>query len=362
MNLSEGAPARAVERQRAFELAIQHVNAAGGVFGQPVEFVVGDSTLDPERAVAVARRLVEEEGVHAIVGPTSSANALAVAERVTGPAGIPTVSPSATSPALTLANDGDFFFRTTLSDGAQGPVLARVAREQGFENVGVLYRNDPYGLGLFESFRDAWTGAINAVAVEGGQASYLPELRRSAEGGASALVLLTFESEGAVILREAIDSGLYTRFAFGDAVKSPDLVQGIGGDRLGGMYGTAGASDPDNPSAASWDAAYAAEYGAPPGFAYTRETYDAAIALALAAQAANSVDGAAIRDRLAGHRERTGGQDSPGGRLHCTGAAAVGGRRRCRLRRRCCQPGLGRQRRTAFRPHRRVAVHGRRGH
>ena len=87
VNLSEGAPARAVERQRAFELAIQHVNAAGGVFGQPVEFVVGDSTLDPERAVAVARRLVEEEGVHAIVGPTSSANALAVAERVIGSGG-----------------------------------------------------------------------------------------------------------------------------------------------------------------------------------------------------------------------------------------------------------------------------------
>ena len=269
VNLSEGAPARAVERQRAFELAIQHVNAAGGVFGQPVEFVVGDSTLDPEKAVAVARRLVEEEGVHAIVGPTSSANALAVAEQVSGPASIPTVSPSATSPALTLVNDGDFFFRTTLSDGAQGPVLARVAREQGFENVGVLYRNDAYGVGLFESFRDAWTGPITPVAVEGGQSSYLPELRRSAEGGASALVLLTFESEGAVILREAIDSGLYTRFAFGDALKSPDLVQGIGGDRLGGMYGTAGASDPDNPSAASWDAAYAAEYGAPPAFAYT---------------------------------------------------------------------------------------------
>ena len=312
VNLSEGAPARAVERQRAFELAIQHVNAAGGVFGQPVEFVVGDSTLDPEKAVAEARRLVEEEGVHAIVGPTSSANALAVAEQVSGPAGIPTVSPSATSPALTLVNDGDFFFRTTLSDGAQGPVLARVAREQGFENVGVLYRNDPYGVGLFESFRDAWTGPITAVAVEGGQESYLPELHRSAEDGASTLVLLTFESEGAVILREAIDSGLYTRFAFGDAVKSPDLVQGIGGDRLGGMYGTAGASDPDNPSAASWNAAYAAAYGAPPAFAYTRETYDAAIALALAAQAANSVDGTAIRDKLRAVGSAPGDRIVPG--------------------------------------------------
>ena len=298
VNLSEGATARAVERQRAFELAVQHVNAAGGVFGQHVEFVVGDSTLDPEKAVAEARRLVEDEGVHAIVGPTSSANALAVAEQVSCPAGIPTVSPSATSPALTLVNDGDFFFRTTLSDGAQGPVLARVAREQGFENVGVLYRNDPYGRGLFESFRDAWTEAITGVPIEDGQASHLPELQQLAEGGATALVAITFESEGVVILQEALDSGLFTRFAFGDALKSPDLVQAIGGDRLGGMYGTAGASDPDNPSAASWDAAFSDAYGAPPAFAYVRETYDATIALALAAQAANSVDGAAIRDQL----------------------------------------------------------------
>ena len=298
VNLSEGAPARAVERQRAFELAIQHVNAAGGVFGRPVEFVVGDSTLDPEKAVAEARRLVEDEGVHAIVGPTSSGNALAVVERVTGPAGIPTVSPSATSPALTLADDGDFFFRTTLSDGAQGPVLARVAREQGFDHVGVLYRDDPYGRGLFESFRDAWTEAITGVPIEDGQASHLPGLQQLAEGGATALVAITFESEGVVILQEALDSGLFTRFAFGDALKSPDLVQAIGGDRLGGMYGTAGASDPDNPSAASWDAAFSDAYGAPPAFAYVRETYDATIALALAAQAANSVDGAAIRDQL----------------------------------------------------------------
>ena len=136
------------------------------------------------------------------------------------------------------------------------------------------------------------------MPIEDGQASHLPELRQLAEGGATALVAITFESEGVVILQEALDSGLFTRFAFGDALKSPDLVQAIGGDRLGGMYGTAGASDPDNPSAASWDAAFSDAYGAPPAFAYVRETYDATIALALAAQAANSVDGAAIRDQL----------------------------------------------------------------
>ena len=57
------------DRKRAFDLAIQHINEAGGVLGMPVEGVEADSTRDPQLGVAAARRLVETEGVHAIVGP-----------------------------------------------------------------------------------------------------------------------------------------------------------------------------------------------------------------------------------------------------------------------------------------------------
>ena len=61
------------------------------MFALPVAVAVSDTTADPERAVAGARRLIEVEGVHAIVGPNSSAASLRIAERVTGPAGIPIV-------------------------------------------------------------------------------------------------------------------------------------------------------------------------------------------------------------------------------------------------------------------------------
>ena len=126
LNFGEGAAAASTVRQQSFELAIKHINEGGGVLGQPVTFVLADPTFDPTNAVEEARRLIEVEGVHAIVGPSSSANALAVAEQVAGPAGIPLISPSATSPLLTTADDRDFFFRTALSDVAQGPVLARL--------------------------------------------------------------------------------------------------------------------------------------------------------------------------------------------------------------------------------------------
>ena len=298
MSFSEGSADPSSWRKRGFDLAIEHVNDAGGVFGLDVESARGDTAPDSEAAVAEARRLVETEGVHAIVGPSSSANSLPVAERVTGPAGVVNISPSATSPLLTNANDSDFFFRAALADTAQGPVLARVTRERGFDSVGVMYQDDAYGRGLAESFEAAWTGQISLAAVQRGQDSYLSELAQVAAEGAQALVVIASGTDAETIVRESLESDLYDKFTFGDAAKNPNLVRNIGGDRLGGMYGTAGTSAPGSESAALWESAFLDAHGELPAFAYVKETYDAVIAIALAAEAAGEAGGAAIRDRL----------------------------------------------------------------
>ena len=300
MNYSSGSEEVYKDRQRAFELAIKHLNQGGGVLGRPVGFAVGDTTSDPEKAVEQARRLIEIEGVHAIVGPNSSANALPVAERVIGPAGIPAISFSASSPRLTEAADRDFLFRTVLSDVAQGPVLARITGERGGGNVGLLYVDDAWGKGLAASFTTAWKGKLKAVAFSRGRSTFLDALRESASEGAEALVVIAFETDAKTMVQEALAHGIYRTFTFGDAAKRPYLVRSIGGDRLGGMYGSGGglATTVRTASSRAWDAAYVTEYGSLPVFAYVREAYDATIALALAAQAAGSVDGTAIRDRL----------------------------------------------------------------
>ena len=72
----------------------------------------------------------------------------------------------------------------------------------------------------------------------------------------------------------------------------------IGGAYLGGMYGTASASAPDNDASPDWETAYLEAYGALPVLAYIKATYDATVAIALAAQAAGSVEGQSIRDQL----------------------------------------------------------------
>ena len=128
------------------------------------------------------------------------------------------------------------------------------------------------------------------------------------------------------------------------------------------MYGTAGASAPGNAATADWEAAFVAEYGALPVLAYVKETYDATVALALAAQAAGSVDGAAIRDRL---REIAG---PPGVTVLGTpsgvadGLALLAEGRKIDFERGCKHAGLGREWRSAPRPHRDVALHVRRAY
>ena len=284
--------------QTGVELAIKHLNDAGGVLGHPVEIVIGDTALDPTQATEEARRLIEVEGVHAIVGPLASSITLAIVESVAADAGIPVISPSATSPQLTIAEDNDFLFRSTVSDAAQGPVLAQLAADEGYTNVGVIFLNDPYGQGLAEAFEAAWKGEANIVSIEPRQATYLAELQQAADNDAEVLIVIAFPQEAEIFIREALEQGLFDKFLFVDGSKSQDLVDAIGGDYLDGMRGTAPAPGPESGSLRAFNEAYVAEYGELSPLPFIPEAYDAAMAIGLAAQAAGSIDPTAIKDAL----------------------------------------------------------------
>ena len=293
-----GSPEASADRQRAFELAIAHVNEAGGVLGMPVIGVVADATGNPDRAVDEATRLVDEEGVHAIVGPNASSASLPVAEKVSASHQIPTISPSATSPLLTDVHDDGYFFRTSLSDVAQGPILADVTRRQGFTNIALIYQDDAYGAGLADAFTASWDGPLRSVSVDPNLTDFTGPLLESVRGGSQALVVIGFEGLAIGLVRQAIDIGYYSEFVFSDASKRLSLPEEVGADTLAGMVGTGSALPPRSDDTEAWDDAYIAAYGALPVLAYVKETYDATVAIALAAQAAGSVDGEAIRGQL----------------------------------------------------------------
>ena len=310
--------------QTGVELAIEHINAAGGVLGQPVELVTGDTQVDTVQGVEEARRLVDVEGVHAIVGPLSSTVTIAVAESVTGPAGVPTISPSATSPSITVADDSGYLFRSTISDAAQGVVLADLASDEGYDNVAVLFRNDAYGQGLADAFEAAFDGTVTSASIEQGATSYLSELRAAADGGATVLIAIAFPAEALIFIRESLEHSIFSEFLFVDGTKSQDLIDGIGEEFLNGSKGTAPGGGPANAATRAWDAAYIDAHGELPALPFVREAYDAVIAIALAAELAGSTDGAAIRDALPRVAAPGGDDVIPGPAGIAAAMAAVG--------------------------------------
>jgi branched-chain amino acid transport system substrate-binding protein len=284
--------------QTGAELAIAQINAAGGINGQDVVLVVGDTGLDETKTVEEARRLIEVEGVQAIVGPLASGTTAAAVEAVTRDAQVPTITPSATSPGLSTLDDDGYLMRATISDAAQGAVLAQLATDEGIENVGVLYENSAYGQGLANAFEENFGGTVTSSSIENGQATYLSEVQSVAENGADTLIAIGYPAEAQIFVREALENDIFTQFLFVDGTKSQDLIDAIGAEFLDGSKGTAPSAGPESDALTAWNDAYTEAYGELPTLPYVREAYDATMAIILAAAAAPSLEGPALRDAL----------------------------------------------------------------
>ncbi len=292
----------AAERRQAFKLAIAQLNAAGGVFGRPVIGLIADFNLDQEFIVASARRLIEEEGVHAFVGPTFSSSSLVISEHLSNPLQIPTISPSATSPDLTTADPGDWFFRTTPSDAAgQGLVLAQLAKDRGHDRIGVLYRDDAYGRGLADEVVREFDGDVLALPIDHvAGVTFLSEIEQVAAGGASGLIVLGCWKESATIISESLAGDLFDDFLLADCGQSRSLFDALGPEIAQRLIGTSPTFGAETDSTCFFKRSYERMWGEPPraNVTFVPGVYDATIALALAAQAAQSTDGPAIRDQL----------------------------------------------------------------
>ena len=295
------------------ELAVTEINAAGGVNGQDVELVRGDTGTNPDQGATEAQRLVDIEGVQGIVGALSSGVTIRISEQVTGPAGVVQISPASTSPAVTDAADSDFLFRTTISDAAQGLLLANLADDAGYGAVCNVYVNNAYGEGLSDAFTSAFSNldgsTIAAVPHEEAQVTYLAELGQCS--GADALAAIAYPESAGIFLREAVEGDLFENYIFVDGTKSTDMFDQLGWAAFDGARGTAPAALPTD-SASGFDERYEAAYGALPQLPFIKEAYDAVYVIALAAEAAGSTDRTAIRDEIRNVANDPGAVIDPG--------------------------------------------------
>ena len=282
------------------ELAATLLNDAGGILdGRPVQPVHRDSGSTPQTGIEAARALVNVDGVESIVGPMGSGVTLAVAEAVTVPNSVVVISPSATSPALSVLEDNDFLFRTTAGDNDQGIVLAQLARES-YETASALYVNNAYGEGLATVFKESFEAAggrvLELVPIEGDQTSYISELRRATEGDPDVLLAITYPVSAQVYIREALEGDFADTFMFVDGTKSQELFDALNTDQLDGQLGTAPGTD--SPAKAVFTGLYEQRFGQLPTNPFIAEAFDAFVLLGLAIEQAGSEEGAAIKDAL----------------------------------------------------------------
>ncbi len=275
------------------QLAASEINEAGGLLdGRMLEAVTADSTcIDAAAATAAAERLITSEGISGIMGADCSGVTGAILANVAVPNGMVMISPSATSPGLSEAEDNDFFFRTAPSDARQGEVLANILMDRGIEEVAVTYTNNDYGQGLSDSFISSFEEAGGTVTLnashEDGRGDYSAEVGALASAGGDALVVLGYADQGGLgIIRGALDSGAFDMFAMGDGMYSQSLLDTLGSS----MNGSVGAVPWSEGEGSEAFAGLTEEAGFDAATSYTRESYDAAALIALAMQASGSTD------------------------------------------------------------------------
>lgn len=276
------------------ELAMSEISASGKFMGgSTVTPVRGDSTcVDAAAATAAAERLVTSEKVVAIVGADCSGVTGAVLQNVARPNGIGMISASATSPALSTAEDDGLFFRTSPSDARQGEIMADILTDRGVTSVAVTYTNNDYGKGMADAFAAAFAakgGSVTAtVPHEDGKADYSAEMATLAAAGGDVLVVAGYVDQGGKgMIQAAVDSGAFSTFFLPDGMYGDSLIAAVG-DAMNGSYGSVPGTDSDG---AAKFAELAKAAGFDPTSSYAGESYDAAALMLLSMAAANSTAG-----------------------------------------------------------------------
>ena len=305
------------------KLAVDQINAAGGINGQPVQLIEGDSGCSGEVALTSLNDAIAQ-GAQGVMGAACSGTSLAILDTAIA-AEVVMVSPSNTSPQFTKIDKKGFYARTAPSDLLQGDVLASLLIEDGVGSVSIISRADAYGRGLAEATAAAFEaagGTVKTIVYHAPDATeFTAEVTAVGKGNSDAIVGILFPETGCGVLQPAFEQGLLdTPWYMTDGVKDAGLASLCGlGTALDGFKGTAPGSAAGEAKDA-FEAAYAGvSADGSPTFIFAPQAYDAVMLMAISA-AANGVTGPEIASGLV--EASSGGEKCIG--VSCIALAADG--------------------------------------
>ena len=288
---------------KSIEMALRDFNDAGGANGCKIVTDTRDSQTQGNVAVDQATQLVNVKKVPLVIGGIISPMSLAILTSVTGPAGVPQISPASSSPTLTtLGRDGKtngVFFRTITSDALQGTAAAKFALDKGLKKIAIVYVNNDFGVNLEKEFETAYKklgGTITSITpYNEKQSSYASEATAAMKDGPEALYLISYPVDGATIARAWISGGGAPKFLLNDGMNSADFIKAVGAQYLNEAYGTSSGTT-ESASTKYFNSNYEAfSGGIKPDAPAADRSYDAGAIAALAIAIAGKGDPAAIK-------------------------------------------------------------------
>ncbi|MGL5873730.1 MAG: ABC transporter substrate-binding protein [Xenococcaceae cyanobacterium] len=296
----------------AAKLAVDTVNACGGINGKPVTFVTEDDQTDPTAGSAAMTKLAEVEKVAGVVGSfASSVSGAAVDIAVRNK--VMMISPASTSPVFTdRAKKGDFqgyWARTAPSDFYQSQALAALANKKGFKKVSTVVINNDYGVGFEKEFVNTFKKLGGTVINEKNPVRHDPkaatldsEAASAFAGKPDAVAAVLYAETGSILLKSAFEQGLTkdVTILLTDGVYTEDFVKQTGqtSDGKSIISGALGTVPGANGKALADFTKLWKEKTNKETTAYVAHSWDAAVVSMLAAEASKQNTGDGIKSKL----------------------------------------------------------------
>jgi branched-chain amino acid transport system substrate-binding protein len=282
-------------------LAVEEINAAGGILGRKLELLTEDDQSKSGEAATIVKKLISRDKVHAVVGEVASSRSLEAAP-ICQNAKIPMISPSSTAPEVTA--QGDYIFRVCFIDPFQGTVMAKFTKDTlKLRKVALVTSvSSAYSVGLAKFFKERFTADGGTVALEQryseGEKDFRAQLTAIKGANVEGIFVPGYYSEAALICRQARDLGLTIPIFGGDGWESPELVE-IGGKAVEGTHFVTHYS-PDNkdPVVVAFNERFTKRWSNVSD-TLTGLGYDAVMMLADAMKRAGTTESAKVRDALA---------------------------------------------------------------
>ncbi len=286
-------------------LAVEHINAAGGVLGLRLELITEDTQSKAGESGTAVRKLISRDKVVALLGEVASSRSLEAAP-IAQRSRIPMVSPASTNPQVT--ETGDYIFRTCFIDPFQGPVMAKFAKDTlKAKRIALLVSNSSaYSVGLAKFFKEAFLAGGGEIVAElkysEGDKDFKAQLTNIRAANVDAIFNPGYYNEGALLVKQARDLGITLPIFGADSWEAQALID-LGGKAIEGAFLCSHYSPQDpSPRVQDFVEAYKAKHNATPD-SNASLGYDSVLVLADAIRRAGSADPTKIRDALAATKD-----------------------------------------------------------